>query len=72
MEDDTTMLSLLKDGKVLYFVFNYRADYEGDDAFLISNGETAFVVPGNIAELEFIGMNDKKKNFLNEEENSKR
>ncbi|MAO71056.1 MAG: hypothetical protein CMD02_00925 [Flavobacteriales bacterium] len=71
MEDDTTMLSLLKDGKVLYFVFNYRADYEGDDAFLISNGETAFVVTGKIADLEFIGMNDNEKELvLNEEESS--
>ena len=23
----------LKSGKILYFVYNYRADYEGDDAF---------------------------------------
>lgn len=71
MEDDTTMLSELKDGKVFSFVFNYRADYEGDDAFLISNGETAFAVIGKIADLEFIGMNDNEKELvLNEEESS--
>ena len=71
MEDDTTMLSELKDGKVFSFVFNYRADYEGDDAFLISNGETAFAVIGKIADLEFVGLNDNEKELVvNEEENS--
>jgi len=71
MEDDTPMLSELKDGKVFYFVFNYRADYEGDDAFLISNGETAFAVIGKVADLEFVGMNDKEKELVvNEEESS--
>lgn len=71
MEDDTTMLSELKDGKVFSFIFNYRADYEGDDAFLISNGETAFVVTGKIADLEFVGMNDNEKELVvNEEESS--
>ena len=71
MEDNTIMLSELKDGKVFYFVFNYRADYEGDDAFLISNGETAFAVIGKIADLEFVGMNDNEKELVvNEEESS--
>jgi len=71
MEDDTTMLSELKDGKVFSFVFNYRADYEGDDAFLISNGETAFAVIGKVADLEFVGMNDNEKELVvNEEESS--
>jgi hypothetical protein len=71
MEDDTTMLSELKDGKVFSFVFNYRADYEGDDAFLISNGETAFAVIGKVADLEFIGLNDNEKELVvNEEESS--
>jgi len=71
MEVDTTMLSELKDGKVFSFVFNYRADYEGDDAFLISNGETAFAVIGKVADLEFVGMNDNEKELVvNEEESS--
>ena len=64
MEDDTTMLSELKDGKVFAFVFNYRADYEGDDAFLISNGETAFAVIGKIADLEFSGLNDNETELV--------
>jgi len=71
MEDDTKMLDELKDGKVFSFVFNYRADYEGDDAFLISNGETAFAVTGKEADLEFVGLNDNEKELVvNEEESS--
>lgn len=70
MENDTIMLSELNDGKVFSFVFNYRADYEGDDAFLISNGETAFVVTGKIADLEFIGMNENEKDLVLLEEES--
>ena len=64
MEDATTMLSELKDGKVFSFIFNYRADYEGDDAFLISNGQTAFAVIGKIADLEFIGLNDNETELV--------
>lgn len=71
MEEETTMLSELEDGKVFSFVFNYRADYEGDDAFLISNGETVFAVVGKIADLEFVAMNDNEKELVvNEEESS--
>ena len=71
MEDDTPMLSELKDGKVFSFVFNYRADYEGDDAFLISNGETAFAVIGKVVDLEFVALNDNEKELVvNEEESS--
>mgnify|MGYP006085113273 FL=1 len=70
MEDDTPMLSELKDGKVFSFVFNYRADYEGDDAFIISNGETAFAVIGKVADLEFVGLNDNEKELVVNEEES--
>ena len=57
--------------EIYCFIFNYREDYEGDDAFLISNGETAFAVIGKIADLEFVGMNDNEKELVvNEEESS--
>jgi hypothetical protein len=68
MEDDTIMLSELKDGKVFSFIFNYRADYEGDDAFLISNGQTAFAVIGKVADLEFVGLNDNETELVELEE----
>jgi len=70
MEDNTTMLSELKDGKVFSFVFNYRADYEGDEAFLISNGETAFAVIGKVTDLEFIGLNDNETELVELEDNA--
>jgi hypothetical protein len=68
MEDDTTMLSELKDGKIFSFIFNYRADYEGDDAFIISNGQTAFAVIGKLADLEFVGLNDNETELVELEE----
>ena len=70
MLDDTTMLNALKDDKIYSFIFNYRADYEGDDAFLISNGEIVFAVTGKVADLEFFGLNDNEKELVVTEEES--
>ena len=68
-QDNSIILSELNDDKVFSFVFNYREDYDGDDAFLISNGETAFVVVGKRADLHFFGMNDNEMDLVvNEEE----
>ena len=41
--------------------FNYRSDYEGDDAFLICNENEVFAVTGMIAEINFIGLEDNEK-----------
>ena len=70
MEDDTAMLNALKDDKLYSFIFNYREDYEGDDAFLISNGETVFAVSGKVADLEFVGLIDNEKELVVTEEES--
>ena len=70
MEDNTAMLSALKDDKLYSFIFNYREDYEGDDAFLISNGETVFAVSGKVAELEYVGLIDNEKELVVTEEES--
>ena len=32
-------------------MFNYREDYEADDAFMLSNGTDVFLVTGQVAEL---------------------
>ena len=45
-ENREALLDELNAGKIYYFVFNYRADYEGDDAFLISGGDTIFAITG--------------------------
>jgi hypothetical protein len=42
-------------GKVFTFEFNYRTDYEGADAVLISNSEGAFILSGRKLEFEFLG-----------------
>ena len=66
-ENKEALLDELNNGKVYYFVFNYRADYEGDDAFLISNGTDAFAVTGMSADLEFIGLEDNEQELVPEE-----
>lgn len=67
-ENKSALLDALGEGKLYYFVFNYRADYEGDDAFLISNGTDAFAITGIMAEIEFIGLEDNEQELAPEEE----
>ena len=44
----------LASGKVARFLFNYRADYEGADAILITNDEGVFALTGRIIEFPFL------------------
>lgn len=64
VENKEAMLADLNSGKLYYFVFNYRADYEGDDAFLISNGTDAFAITGMRTDLEFIGLEDNEQELV--------
>ena len=66
-ENKETLLNALNNGKLYYFVFNYRADYEGDDAFLISNGTDVFAITGMKSDLEFIGLEDNEQELVPEE-----
>ncbi len=66
-ENKEALLDELSAGKIYYFVFNYRADYEGDDAFLISGGDTIFAITGKTADLEFIGLEDNEQELVPEE-----
>ena len=66
-ENKEALLEDLNSGKIYYFVFNYRADYEGDDAFLISNGTDAFAITGMRTDLEFIGLEDNEQELVPEE-----
>ena len=54
--------------KVLKFAFNYRADYDADDAFLIHNDEGVFMVLGAVSPFEFIGLDQKMETAVVEEE----
>lgn len=66
-ENKDALIKELKSGKIYYFVFNYREDYEGDDAFLISNEDEVFAVVGQTAEFEFVGLEDNEKELVQEE-----
>ena len=50
--------------EVYFLVFNYRADYEGDDAYIISNGEHFFITVGKKNEYDYL----EQKNINLEEE----
>ena len=66
-ENKEALLKALNSGKIYFFVFNYRADYEGDDAFLISNGTDVFAITGMRSDLEFIGLEDYEQELVPEE-----
>jgi len=66
-ENKEALINELNDGKIYYFVFNYRADYEGDDAFLINNGTDMFAITGMKSDLEFIGLEDNEQELVPEE-----
>ena len=38
---------------IYHFIFNYREDYEGDDAYIISNGTDYFITGGKKYDLEY-------------------
>jgi hypothetical protein len=46
--------SYLAVGKVTRFVFNYRADYEGADAILVSNADGVFALTGRIIDFPYL------------------
>ena len=66
-ENKESFLKELNSRKIFYFVFNYREDYEGDDAFLLSNGNEIFAITGLLSESEFVGLMDNEKELVIEE-----
>lgn len=65
--DLSALLDSLKKHKVLYFKFNYRTDYDNDDAFLLENDGHIFMVIGHISRFEFVGL-EKVVDVLAEED----
>ena len=53
--------------EVYLFEFNYREDYEGDDAFLISNDEGFFIGVGKSNEFEFLELSNVSIEDLDDE-----
>jgi hypothetical protein len=52
--DRDIALSKLKTDKAYSFVYNYRADYEAADAYIISNGKEIFALTGTVLKFEFL------------------
>jgi hypothetical protein len=50
----SSMLKELENGNLFSFVFNYRADYEGADAILLSAQNEVFILTGRILEFEYL------------------
>jgi hypothetical protein len=48
------LISYLNTNKVMKFVFNYRADYEGADAVLITGQNQVFALTGKFLEFQFL------------------
>ena len=53
--------------EVYLFEFNYREDYEADDAFLISNDEGFFIGVGKSNEFEFLELSNVSIEDLDDE-----
>ena len=50
----SSMLKELENDNLFSFVFNYRADYEGADAILLSAQNEVFILTGRILEFEYL------------------
>ena len=54
--DLEVLRAALINNQILYFKFNYRTDYEADDAFVVSQGENYFIITGVIQDFEFSNL----------------
>ena len=59
--------------EIYHFIFNYREDFEGDDAYIISNGSDFFVIVGKQNKYEFLELDtisiDQEEEDETEEDN---
>jgi len=66
--DMSDLVLLLKEHKLLTFNFNYRTDYDSDEAFLLESNESVFMVIGSISPFEFIGLEKTVEVEIEEED----
>jgi len=57
--DSAAALAAAVSSKIYAFSFNYRADYSASPAFLIANGTTPFILTGEQAQFEMIGLEEQ-------------
>ena len=62
------LLEMLDNGEIFHFMFNYRSDYEADEAYLISNEDGVFVAVGKKTCLEYIGLDNKEEELPDDPE----
>ena len=67
-EGKEVLIEMLDKGDIFHFMFNYRSDYEADDAYLISNEDAIFAVVGKKANLDYIGLDNKEEELPEEPE----
>ncbi len=67
-DGEKELIDQLNKGKIYHLIFNYRADYEGDDAYLVSNEDTVFMVVGKKTEFGFIDLETAVSETVEEEE----
>jgi len=56
IENKDVLENWLTKYKVLYLTFNYRTDYEGDDAFILNQGDLFFIITGNIKDFRYVSL----------------
>jgi len=62
------LLPVLEEHKILKCTFNYRADYDEDDAYIIHSGDTVFMILGAPSPFEFIGLEQQIEPVIEEDE----
>tara|TARA_B100000427_G_scaffold323318_1_gene326560 strand:- start:1161 stop:1763 length:603 start_codon:yes stop_codon:yes gene_type:complete len=50
------------------FIFNYREDYEGDDAFLLSNEQGYFIAVGNETKYDYLQLENVEVDDIKEDQ----
>jgi hypothetical protein len=48
------LIKLLQNGNLFQLVFNYRADYEGADAIMLSSQDEVYVLTGRLLDFEYL------------------
>ena len=59
--DETTIdkwKNFFTNDDIYHFVYNYREDFEGDDAYLIYNGSDFFITIGKKNDFDFLEQNN--------------
>jgi prolyl-tRNA synthetase len=68
LENQHLLKTWLAEFKVLYLPFNYRTDYESDDAFILNQGELFFIITGKIKDFAYASLQNTPNLELDSDE----